>query len=65
METTFENGKMVHTFNKNIQVVLDFKNLQVDEMENGVLIRRIDVRGDFSLEDYNTLIKQISERVTA
>ena len=64
METNFVGGKLINTFSENVQVIVDFVNYRIDEIENGKTINEIDMRGDFSFEDYDLLIKRTVERVS-
>jgi hypothetical protein len=64
METNFVDGKLINTFNENVQVVVDFVNYRIDEIENGKTINEIDMRGDFSVMDYELLLNRTAERVS-
>lgn len=64
METNFVGGKLINTFSENVQVIVDFGNYRIDEIENGKTINEIDMRGDFSVMDYELLLNRTAERVS-
>ena len=64
METKFVGKKLINTFNENVQVIVDFENYRIDEIENGKTINEIDMRGDFSVMDYELLLNRTAERVS-
>jgi len=64
METKFVGKKLINTFNENVQVIVDFGNYRIDEIENGKTINEIDMRGDFSVMEYDLLLKRTAERVS-
>ena len=62
METNFVGGKLINTFSENVQVIVDFVNYRIDEIENGKTINEIDMRGDFSVMDYELLLNRTEFR---
>ena len=64
METRFDsNEKMTINVTSNVQVEIDFQRYNVREVDNGEVVREIDMRNSFSLTDLNNLLKEIQERI--
>jgi len=61
--TEFANGTMTHVFRNGLEVIVDFKEFKISTLKDGKLLEisdnPIDFSSEYSLSDFNELLKTV------